>query len=68
MNNEYKAMVEQLVIYRHEKKLSQEDLAEIIGIGNSLVHKWEQHKRIPSGFMLSCWVDALGCKIEVTKR
>ena len=68
MNDEYKSMVEQLVIYRHEVKLSQEDLAAIIGVTNSLVHKWEQYKRIPSGFMLSCWVDSLGCKIEVTKK
>ena len=49
MNDEYKSMVEQLVIYRHEEKLSQEDLAAIIGVTNSLVHKWEQYKRIPSG-------------------
>ncbi len=67
MSIQYKSLVEQLVIERHKQKISQEQLASMIGVTNSLIHKWEQHKRIPSGFMLSCWVDSLGCKIEVVK-
>ena len=67
MSIQYKSLVEQLVIERHQQKISQEQLASMIGVTNSLIHKWEQHKRIPSGFMLSCWVDSLGCKIEVVK-
>ena len=32
------------------------------------IHKWEQYKRVPSGFLLSCWLDALGLKIKVYKK
>jgi transcriptional regulator with XRE-family HTH domain len=48
--------------------ISQESLAYKIGCTNSLIHKWETHKRLPSGFMLICWLDALGYEIEVKKR
>jgi|TARA_R100001480_G_C4679072_1_gene174586 DNA-binding transcriptional regulator YiaG len=61
-------MVTMLIEARHEKKLSQDKLAGIIGCTESLVHKWEQHKRVPSGFFLMCWLDALGYDIEIKKR
>jgi hypothetical protein len=32
-----------------------------------LIHKWETHKRIPSGFMLMCWLDALEYEIQIKK-
>jgi len=61
-------MISMLIAARHEKKLSQPKLAELIGCTDSLIHKWEQHKRVPSGFLLMCWLDALGYDIEVKKR
>lgn len=61
-------MVSALIDARSERSLSQEALAELIGCTSSLIHKWEQHKRVPSGFMLICWLDALGYDIEVKKR
>ena len=64
----YNQMITMLIEARHEKKLSQDKLAGIIGCTESLVHKWEQHKRVPSGFFLMCWLDALGYDIEITKR
>jgi|TARA_R100000808_G_C2082007_1_gene105491 DNA-binding transcriptional regulator YiaG len=64
----YNQMVTMLIEARHEKKLSQDKLAGIIGCTESLVHKWEQHKRVPSGFFLMCWLDALGYDIEIKKR
>ena len=65
---DYEPMVSMLIGARLKRKLSQERLANKIGCTSSLVHKWETHKRIPSGFMLICWLDALGYDIEVTER
>lgn len=65
---DYDKMVSMLIDARYEQGLSQEKLAFDIGCTTSLIHKWESHKRIPSGFMLMCWLDALGYDIEVTKR
>ena len=68
MNNGYEYIVDQLIRRRHEVQWTQEDLAHKIGCTKSLVHKWEQYKRVPSGFMLGCWVDALGLQINITKK
>ena len=57
-----------LVEARHETGLSQSQLADVIGCTESLIHKWEQHKRIPSGFLFMWWLDALGYDVEVKKR
>ena len=64
----YEALVSELISARQEQSLSQEALAHNIGCTVSLIHKWETHKRIPSGFMLMCWLDALEYEIEVKKR
>lgn len=64
----YESLVTELIDARSEQSISQEALAHNIGCTVSLVHKWETHKRIPSGFMLMCWLDALGYDIEVKKR
>ena len=64
----YDDLVLRLIIARSERGLSQEALADKIGCTVSLIHKWETHKRIPSGFMLMCWLDALDYEIEVTQR
>jgi len=64
----YDQIIQMLVEARHEQGLSREKLAHKIGCTESLIHKWEQHKRIPSGFFLMCWLDALGYDVEVKKR
>tara|TARA_A100000172_G_C3028814_1_gene105862 strand:- start:589 stop:807 length:219 start_codon:yes stop_codon:yes gene_type:complete len=61
-------MIQMLIDARHNKGLSQPQLANIIGCTESLIHKWEQHKRVPSGFFLMCWLEALGYDIEVKKK
>jgi len=68
MINGYEIMVHQLIKRRHELGLSQEALSFDIGCAKSLIHKWEQYKRVPSGFMLGCWVEALGLQITVTEK
>ena len=64
----YDLIIKMLVEARHETGLSQSQLADVIGCTESLIHKWEQHKRIPSGFLFMCWLDALGYDVEVKKR
>ena len=66
--NNYEILVKLLIKARHERGLSQENLARKIGCTESLVHKWEQFKRMPSGFMLMCWLEALEHDIEAIKR
>jgi len=68
MNNGYEYMVDQLIKQRYKLSWSQEELAHKIGCTKSLIHKWEQYKRMPSGFMLGCWVDALGLQINLTEK
>tara|TARA_Y100001973_G_C5196456_1_gene334583 strand:+ start:1129 stop:1380 length:252 start_codon:yes stop_codon:yes gene_type:complete len=62
------AVVSRLVEARHAAALSQEALAHKIGCASSLIHKWEQFKRLPSGFLLLCWLEALDCEIEIRSR
>jgi len=62
----YEVLISELIFARHERGLSQEALADIIGCTTSLIHKWETNKRIPSGFMLMCWLDALGYEARIT--
>ena len=61
----YANIVEQLVQRRNDLGYSQEALADMIGCTTSLIHKWEQYKRVPSGFMFACWLDALGVEIKI---
>lgn len=64
---DYERLVKILIDARFAQSLSQESLAHKIGCATSLIHKWETGKRIPSGFMLMCWLDALNCEIEIKK-
>jgi len=64
----YSEVIDALIEQRHKLKMSQEELAHKIGCTKSLIHKWEQYKRIPSGFMFVCWLDALGLTIKIYKK
>mgnify|MGYP001418881135 CR=1 FL=1 len=64
----WEVIVSRLVEERHRKSLSQEALAHKIGCASSLIHKWEQFKRLPSGFLFLCWLQALECEVEIKKH
>lgn len=64
----WQRVVNRLVDERHKQSLSQEALAHKIGCASSLIHKWEQFKRLPSGFLFLCWLEALNCEIEVKDK
>ena len=66
--DQYEDMVQTLIERRHELSISQEQLAFDIGCSVSLVNKWETYIRVPSGFMFTCWLDALGCQIEIRTK
>ena len=68
VTDSYSLMVNSLVERRNDLGYSQEALADMIGCTTSLIHKWEQYKRVPSGFMLTCWLDALGVEIKICPK
>jgi ribosome-binding protein aMBF1 (putative translation factor) len=68
VTNTYEEIIRELVYHRKEQGISQEELAHRIGCAKSLVHKWEQYKRVPSGFLFSCWIDALALTLTVNKK
>jgi ribosome-binding protein aMBF1 (putative translation factor) len=57
-----------LIDLRNAKGWSQEELAHRVGCAASLVHKWEQYKRVPSNFLFICWLDALEAQIEIKSK
>jgi transcriptional regulator with XRE-family HTH domain len=61
----WQQLIESLALLRKNKGYSQEELAHRIGCHSSLIHKWEQAKRVPSGFMFACWLDALDAQIKI---
>lgn len=54
-----------LINQRKRHALSQSALDEILGTTRGQVGKWECGDRKPSAFLLSCWVDALKCRIVI---
>ena len=61
----WQRIINDLKKYRNKKGMSQEALAGEMGIEPSLMQKWETFKRVPSGFMFSCWLDALELGITI---
>jgi len=68
LTNSWADIISQLVDIRKQRGYSQEELADRIGCASSLIHKWEQFKRVPSGFMFSCWLDALESQIKIETK
>jgi len=62
------SLIKTLVKRREDLKISQEKLNEIIGVADNLVGKWECGMRLPSGFLLYCWTQALGLQIELKEK
>ena len=65
INPNWKELVSSLVSKRNQMQLSQEALAYKIGCADSLIGKRERYERLPSGFMLLDWIEALDCKLKV---
>lgn len=61
----YRCLVYQLRQRRNDLGLTGLDIDHAIGCTNGLTNKWECYDRIPSGFMLTCWLDVLGLTLAV---
>tara|TARA_E500000305_G_scaffold33701_3_gene25662 strand:+ start:25415 stop:25660 length:246 start_codon:yes stop_codon:yes gene_type:complete len=59
------ALIAQLIERRKELSISQQDLGAKIGVADNLVGKWECGMRLPSGFLLYCWTEALNLRITL---
>ena len=68
ISSNWQAIVSGLTILRNNNGWSQEELADRIGCASSLIHKWEQYKRVPFNFLLICWLDALDAKVEIKTK
>tara|TARA_R110000824_G_scaffold120059_5_gene274665 strand:+ start:1965 stop:2210 length:246 start_codon:yes stop_codon:yes gene_type:complete len=63
-----KDLISQLIKRREQLNISQEKLNETIGVADNLVGKWECGMRLPSGFLLYCWSQALNLRIELKEN
>ena len=53
-----------LKTYRKNKGLTQNELAKLLGVGQSTVAMWENGCSMPVSAMLPRLADALGCSID----
>lgn len=64
----YRDLIGQLVERRHELRLSQGELNDMLGMSEAMVAKWEAMHRFPGAFFLMCWAKALGVRFIVQKE
>lgn len=61
----YADMVRQLRQIRKDQNITHAELCHRLGVCDGLVSKWESGVRRPGSFLLSCWITALGAKMNV---
>jgi transcriptional regulator with XRE-family HTH domain len=61
----YRIVIAQLIDRRMAIGLSQEGLADRIGVSDGLVSHWEAMSRLPSSFFLVLWCCALGLALDL---
>jgi len=64
----YTALIAQLVEVRNAKNLSQRALAELMGINQPEIARWEKHARPPSLGSLLMWAHTLGCELSILTK
>ena len=50
--------------YRRERRLSQEDFGELVGVSAQAVSKWERELSYPDITTLPILADVIGCMID----
>lgn len=58
--------IEQLRLIRKMHKVSQQDIADIVGVSRSYFSQMENGKYNPSVDVLAKWCNALGCRLSIT--
>ena len=64
-NDGYADMVRQLRQIRKDQNITHAELCHRLGVCDGLVSKWESGVRRPGSFLLSCWITALGARMNV---
>jgi DNA-binding transcriptional regulator YiaG len=61
----YTSLVKQLRARREYLRLTQTDVAHLVGVSDYMVAKWENLMKMPTAFGLMCWCKALGVQVQV---
>lgn len=64
MENINTALAKNIALFRKQKSLTQEQLAEIAGVSYQAVSKWENEKSLPDIAILPVLADTFGCTID----
>jgi DNA-binding transcriptional regulator YiaG len=56
-------LMRQFIQARQRRGETQNEVNARVGAADALVSKWECGARMPSGFLLWCWADALGGRL-----
>lgn len=59
------SIARQVITIRHERELTQKQLADLVGTKQSAISRLESGDRLPSLSMLQTIADELNCDIEV---
>jgi len=62
---QYRKIVNRLLEQRKLVRISQEKLAQEIGIDTKLLGQWERMEVVPSTYNLLCWCEAIGVYLIV---
>lgn len=65
VQQESSEIIQQLVAERKEKKITQQEVADITGVRTSNIARFEGGTRIPTLLMLEKYANALGKHIEI---
>lgn len=63
-----KALIEQMVTLRKEKKISQKQLAELTGNKQQVISRIERSENIPSLKMFCSILNALGYELQIVEK
>ena len=61
----YKQLVTQLKTRRVNLRISAQELAQKIGVADSLITAWESQKKIPNASNFINWANALDCELAL---
>ena len=64
----YGALIAELAQARRRLSMTQEQLDHVLGVSPGMVAKWESFARMPGGFMLACWCNALDVDLTIVHR
>lgn len=61
----YDPIIDELIVVRKQRGLTQVELDDIIECAEKLVSKWECRERYPSAHSLALWAGALGLRFTL---